>query len=35
LLLGTTVLGGNVTYTELPVFKPNDYFFKHHSKEGE
>jgi len=20
---------------ELPVFKPNDYFFKHHQKEGE
>lgn len=20
---------------ELPVFKPNDYFFKHHVKEGE
>jgi hypothetical protein len=24
-----------VTVKELPVFEPNDYFFKHHMKEGE
>ena len=35
MILGTTVFGGKVTYTEMPVFKPNDYFFKHHQKEGE
>lgn len=23
------------TVKELPVFKPNEYFFKHHLKEGE
>jgi len=29
------VFGAKCTYTELPVFKPNDYLFKHHQKEGE
>ena len=24
-----------VTYTEYPVFVPNDYFWKHHQKDGE
>ena len=25
----------SIVIKELPVFKPNDYFFEHHQKEGE
>jgi hypothetical protein len=29
-------MGGTVLHIkEYPVFKPNDYFFKHHSRDGE
>jgi len=24
-----------ISYTEFPVFRPNEYFFKHHQQEGE
>ena len=35
IVLGTTINGATCTYMELPVFKPNDYFFEHHQREGE
>jgi hypothetical protein len=30
-----TASGAKCRYIELPVFKPNDYFFKHHQREKE
>lgn len=34
-ILASTIIGARVEVIELPVFQPNDYFFKHHAKEGE
>ena len=35
IILSSMNIGGHVEYLEFPVFKPNEYFFKHHQREGE
>ena len=34
-ILVSTIVGCDVELIEFPVFKPNEYFFKHHQREGE
>eukprot|EP00356_Strombidium_inclinatum_P008205 CAMPEP_0170491306 /NCGR_PEP_ID=MMETSP0208-20121228/10760_1 /TAXON_ID=197538 /ORGANISM="Strombidium inclinatum, Strain S3" /LENGTH=326 /DNA_ID=CAMNT_0010766859 /DNA_START=84 /DNA_END=1064 /DNA_ORIENTATION=+ len=35
IILLSTILTGSAELLEYPVFRPNEYFFKHHQREGE
>ncbi len=34
-ILVSSIIKGTAQLLEFPVFRPNDYFFKHHQREGE